>query len=289
MKRGKMINWFIKLSISNKIALLSLVFTVIALFINNYNTHSKKDKASISIKTSGDDSPAIVNIYGKDQDSNIELNKKKSFLSILDLITLGTNKEYVESLLGVGRKESNSKTTFTYSKDDFVIKIQYNKNKNVTYIILIPKTLDFANKFNIGRFIHSDKPLFFSKATIGVFTRDTIYEDEKLESNSGGSGNCVNYALYSYKYSTHRFAIPYPIEVGYQASDCLDDLDLGESNYMMTDKDDSLVQSTVTSWIVTQPDGTEDYLFPVENPKLLLEALQEVNINYIAIGTYKYN
>lgn len=218
---------------------------------------------------------------------NNESEQEKIFLSILDLISLGTNKEYIESILGLGRKASNSKITYVYSKNDFVIKIQYDNNHNATLIRLIPKTLKFSSQLDIGKFIYKEEPLFFNKATIGDFAGDYISEGGNLESNSGGSGNCVNAAWFSYQYSTHRFAIPYPIEVGYQASDCMDDLDLGKSNHITTDKDDSLVHNSVTPHYFKLPNGTTEVVFPVNDPKMLLEVLRKVNINYIEIGEYR--
>jgi|GEM_PF-4803167 len=230
----------------------------------------------------------IVNNYTNQYNHTIDKtnnNEKEIFLSILNLITLGTDKDYVESLLGKGRKESNSKVTYIYSKSDFVVKIQYDKNKSITYIELIPKTLKFANQLDIGRFIYSDKPLFFGKATIGDFAENVFYMDENLEANSGGNGNCVNRAIFSYEYSTHRFANSYPVEIGYQANPCMDDIDLGKSNYITNHETDWLVHSSLIKDFEL-PDGTITIQI-VDDPKILLEGLRKVNINYIAIGKFR--
>lgn len=217
---------------------------------------------------------------------NNDSEQVKIFLSILDLITLGTNKEYIESILGLGRKKSDSKITYVYSKNDFVIKIQYDNNHTATYIKLIPKTLKFSSQLDIGKFVYRKTPLFFNKATIVDFARDYMGEGEDLRANSGASGNCANHAWFSYEYSTHRFAIPYPITVGYQASDCMDDLDLGKSNHITTDKDDSLVHNSVTPHYFELPNGSTKVVFPVNDSKMLLKVLRDVNINYIEIGEY---
>ena len=177
---------------------------------------------------------------------------RESLSSILGLITIGTDKEYIDNVLGVGRKNDFE---YVYSKNDFIMYVEYENNKAVR-ISLVPKTIKFSNEVDIGRIAYKDK-LLLSNATISDFVG--ISDLKSISYNAGGSGNCVNSASYTYQYKVHKMAIPYNIDVGHQAGDCMDDL--GNSNHIFSKKSEEIISKVVWGG----------------DPKLLLQ----VKINYI--------
>lgn len=215
-----------------------------------------------SLKSNGDNSPVIRSTNG-DITINYSINSKKTSKNrpLLELISLGSDKKYIESILGVGKKYNEE---YRYIKKDYIFLVYYRKNIAVN-ITFRPLNESYAKSINIQRFTrYYDKEFVpFLDATLGSFIRDGELTD--IDANVAGAGNmnCVNYANYTFKLKPHPMSTYQVITVGYQGSPCSDN-NTGVDYFFYYDQENILSEGV--------------------NSKNIID-LKKIKINYITIGS----
>lgn len=227
------------MSLINKIGFWGSVASIVGLAIVLIPSQStdKTNNNAVTTTTSGrDNTTAIVNNTGNVNINHLEkdnVNKNNKQLSLLDDVTIGSNKEYIESILGAGKKGKvalgvgKKERSYTYFSGDFVIEIIYYDNI-VKSLKLIPRNETFSKTINISRFKNgsfSGSELFLGDATIGSLVKALDGNAEEIDANTAGAGNmnCVNYAQYTYKIKPHAMAYYQKVTIGYMAPLCPDD------------------------------------------------------------------
>lgn len=200
---------------------------------------SSGDKSPIINKTGGN---VIINY--SEQSPSVKRNSRQR--SIFDLVTVGSTKEYIESLLGKGKIDSD---TYAYFQDNFVLEVSYDSQNIAESLKVIPTDPQFANDLDISQIRNGQwegPHLNFGSATIGDFFND--HDSKEISANMAGAGNmnCINFASYTYKNKPHAMDASREITVGYQAAPCVDN-GSGVQYYMMYDGQDSMLWKAVAN------------------------------------------
>ena len=171
-------------------------------------------------------------------------NKNNRQLSLLDNVTVGSNKEYVDNVLGIGKGQGNN---YTYFNDKFVIEVIYSGN-TVKSLRLIPTNENFSKTLNISKFKNGSwegTDLFLGNAAIGDLVTALNGNATEIDANMAGAGNmnCINYATYTYKIKLFAMGAYQKITVGYIAPPCVDNT--GINYYITYPENESLLDEGV--------------------------------------------
>ena len=240
------------MKLNNKIALASLGVGLIGLVASfSLSSVQKKNPKNDMINSSIIESKGNNNNISQ---TNLTINysaKTNGKIDNLgqrffDLISIHSDKEYIDSILGKPRVSKYYGTY--YLMRDFVVNVSY-KDRFAERIEIIPISDAFSKTFDISKYYNGyysgDKILFFD-ATIGDFLGKQGGELTEIDANQAGGGNmqCINHASYTYKIKLNPMGSYHKITVGYLAPPCVND-DTGLQYYKTNKKQDSLLYEGV--------------------------------------------